>query len=72
VFVFKIFDKRSCVFGEKLMIDQNVLNARNDLTCAAGISLHAQPVTANTQIIDKKERADLRLSFLILKKRGEI
>lgn len=53
------------------MIDKIILNARNDMVHAEAAPLHVQQSATNKELIYKKERADLRLSFLILENTRE-
>lgn len=53
------------------MIDKNILNAQNTFEYEKAIFLPAEQSKLNTGLLCKKERADLRLSFLILKNTRE-
>jgi hypothetical protein len=53
------------------MIDKNILNARENLEYRETISLSARQSKLNMDAASKKERANLRLSFLILKNTQE-
>jgi hypothetical protein len=53
------------------MIDKIILNALDNLEYQETISLPARQSKLNMEASPKKERADLRLSFLILKNKQE-
>jgi hypothetical protein len=53
------------------MIDKIILNARENLEYQETISLPARQSKLSMEAAPEKERADLRLSFLILKNTQE-